>query len=103
MTCRYLQYPTSLETPDDPFVLMSNRDAEYFVAQSGLQSTGASAPNHHALFSVEQTDYQLGGQDELRVPMTWQSDEGITVIKTFVFQRDRYLISVEYEIQNSHR
>ena len=80
---------------------MSNRDAEYFVAQSGLQSTGASAPNHHALFSVEQTDYQLGGQDELRVPMTWQSDEGITVIKTFVFQRDRYLISVEYEIQNN--
>jgi len=40
---RLLQYPTSLETPDDPFVLMNNTEEEYFVAQSGLQSSGGSA------------------------------------------------------------
>jgi len=33
--------------------------------------------------------------------MVWQSDNGILVIKTYIFQRDRYLINVEYDIQNS--
>ena len=98
---KLLQYPTSLETPDDPFVLMSNSNAEYFVAQSGLQSVGGDAPNHHAIYQIEKTQYNLGDQDELRVPMVWQAENGVTVIKTFVFQRDRYLISVEYDIQNN--
>lgn len=98
---RLLQYPTSLETPDDPFVLMNNTDQDYFVAQSGLQSTSGEAPNHHAIFSVEQSEYTLGeGQSELRVPLTWQSEEGVTVTKTYIFKRDRYLIDLEYEIQN---
>ncbi len=98
---KLLQYPTALETPDDPFVLMSNSNAEYFVAQSGLQSASGEAPNHHAIYQVEKTEYNLGDQDEVRVPMVWQAENGITVIKTFVFQRDRYLINVEYDIQNN--
>ena len=98
---RLLQYPTSLETPDDPFVLMNNTEEEYFVAQSGLQSSGGSAPDHHAVFSVEQTEYNLGDQAELRVPLVWESEDGITVTKTYIFKRDRYLIDLEYDIQNN--
>ena len=98
---RLLQYPTSLETPDDPFVLMNNTDQEYFVAQSGLQSANGDAPDHHAIFNVEQTEYTLAdGQGELRVPLTWQSEAGVTVTKTYIFKRDRYLIDLEYDIQN---
>ncbi len=98
---RLLQYPTSLETPDDPFVLMNDTEAEYFVAQSGLQVQGGEAPDHHAIFNVEQTEYMLAeGQSELRVPLTWQSSNGVTVTKTYIFMRDRYLIDLEYEIQN---
>lgn len=97
-----LQYPTSLETPDDPFVLMSNKSAEYFVAQSGLQSSNSDAPSHHSEFSFEQTQYRLGSDDEeLRVPLVWKSDSGITVTKTYIFRRDRYLIDLEYDIQNA--
>ena len=98
---RLLQYPTSLETPDDPFVLMNNTEAEYFVAQSGLQSSGGSAPDHHAMFSVGQSEYNLGDQAELRVPLVWESEDGITVTKTYIFKRDRYLIDLEYDIQNN--
>jgi YidC/Oxa1 family membrane protein insertase len=97
-----LQYPTSLETPDDPFVLMSNTSAEYFVAQSGLQSGNAEAPSHHSDFIAAQTAYKLeDGQQALQVPLVWQSDEGITVTKTYTFKRDSYLIDVEYDIQNA--
>ena len=98
---RLLQYPTSLETPDDPFVLMNNTAEEYFVAQSGLQSNNGDAPNHHALFTAEQTEYVLAeGQSEIKVPLTWQSDNGVVVTKTYTFMRDRYLIDLEYDIQN---
>jgi len=98
---KLLQYPTSLETPDDPFVLMSNSEAQYFVAQSGLQSTSGDAPNHHAIFNVEKTNYTLDeGQQELTVPLTWQSEEGVTVTKTYTFMRDRYLIDLQYTIEN---
>ena len=98
---KLLQYPTSLETPDDPFVLMSNSEAQYFVAQSGLQSTSGDAPNHHAIFNVEKTNYTLDeGQQELKVPLTWQSEEGVTVTKTYTFMRDRYLIDLQYTIEN---
>ena len=97
---RLLQYPTSLETPDDPFVLMNNTEAEYFVAQSGLQSSGGVAPDHHAQFSVAQTEYNLGDQAEMRVPLVWESEDGITVTKTYIFKRDRYLIDLEYDIRN---
>ena len=100
-TVKLLQYPTSLETPDDPFVLMNNSEADYFVAQSGLQSAAGSAPDHHAVFKVEKNEYNLGDQAELRVPMVWQSEDNVTVIKTFVFRKDRYLIDVEYDIQNN--
>ena len=97
-----LQYPTSLETPDDPFVLMSNANTEYFVAQSGLQSTGTDAPSHHSEFTVAQSEYTLeAGQSELRVPMVWTSESGLKVTKTYVFQRDRYLIGLEYDIENT--
>ena len=99
---RLLQYPTSLETPDDPFVLMSNTADEYFVAQSGLQTTEGDAPNHHALFTAEQTEYVLAeGQSEIKVPLKWKSDAGVEVTKTYTFKRDRYLIDLDYQIQNN--
>ena len=67
---KLVQYPTSIETPDDPFELMSNEESNFFVAQSGLQSTTADVPTHHSLFSAEKTEYLLtDGSDEIRVPL----------------------------------
>ncbi len=96
-----LLYPTSLETPDDPFVLLSNREDRYFVAQSGLQSTDGDAPSHHAEFVSPQSEYVLAeGENEMRVPLMWTSESGITVTKTYIFKRDRYFIEIEYDIRN---
>jgi len=100
-TVKLLQYPTALETPDDPFVLMSNAPNEYFVAQSGLQNTAGEAPTHHAMFDVERSTYTLAeGQNEIVVPLTWKSEDGITVTKSYTFKRDSYLIDLDYTIQN---
>ncbi len=99
---KLVQYPTSIETPDDPFVLMSNEESNFFVAQSGLQSTTADVPTHHSVFTAEQTEYTLAdGSDEIRVPLKWVSDTGVEVIKTYIFKRDRYFIEVDYAISNN--
>ncbi len=95
-------YPTSIDTPDDPFVLMSNQPDLYFIAQSGLQSRGPESPNHHAIFSADQYEYVLqDGQQELRVPLRWQGSDGTSVTKTYVFTRDSYQIQIEYEVTNN--
>ena len=95
-------YPTSIDTPDDPFVLMSDQPDLYFIAQSGLQSRGPESPNHHAMFTVDKTEYVLQeGEQELRVPLRWQGTDGTTVVKTYVFKRDSYEIRIEYEVTNN--
>ncbi len=38
--------------------------------------------------------------DSLSVPMRWESDNGLTVIKTYTFTRDSYLVDVNYQIEN---
>lgn len=94
-------YPVSVDQPDVPFVLMSDQPAHFFVAQSGLQSSAGNAPTHQAMFTAESESYVLNdGQTELRVPLTWQGEDGVTVTKTIVFKRDSYIINVEQQLEN---
>ena len=95
-------YPVSVDQPDNPFVLMSEQPARFFVAQSGLQSSAGNAPTHQAMFSAEAESYVLAdGQNEIRVPLTWQGEDGVKVTKTLVFNRDSYIVNVEHVLENS--
>jgi YidC/Oxa1 family membrane protein insertase len=85
--------PVRLENEDDPLTL--------YDLQSGLTGPGgAPYPTHLANYASEQADYNLGGRNELRVPLTWTNAAGVTVTKTFVFHRGQYRIDVQYEIHN---
>lgn len=96
-----LKYPVASDKPDEPFRLMKESFPNLFVAQSGLLSEN-NAPDHYAIFKSEKTDYQLQpGQDELRVPLVWQDDNGIKVTKTLVFHRGSHVIDIEHKIENS--
>ena len=95
------QYPVSIEEPDVPFVLLSDASDKFFIAQSGLLSAKSAAPDHHAFYQAEQTEYTLAeGQSELRVPLRWQQD-GISVTKTYVFKMGSHVIDIEYAIENN--
>ncbi len=100
-TVKLKKYPVSIDKQDTPFVLMSDDPNEYFVSQTGLQSSDGLAPTHQTEFSFESDSYALqDGQSEVRVPLFWKSPNGITVTKTLVFKRDTYRILVEYQIDN---
>lgn len=98
---KLLEYPINLDRPDKPVVLLNDTPPEVFVAQSGLLSS-QPAPDHHARFTPEQTRYELRpGTNELLVRMHWTSPEGITVTKTYTFQRGSYLVKLKQEVTNA--
>jgi YidC/Oxa1 family membrane protein insertase len=82
-----------LENTDNPTTL--------YVLQSGLVGPGSSPyPTHLATWSTPETTYDIDGSQELRVPLTWTNDQGVTVTKTYVFHRGLYSIGLDYTVQN---
>lgn len=71
------------------------------LAQSGL--IGTNGPDQtvkgRPIYSTTQLTYETNGNDELRVPLTWQKD-GISVTKVFTFKPDEYDIDVSYQVAN---
>ena len=93
-------YPVAVDKPEQPFRLMNDTTAHIFVAQSGLLSSG-SAPDHHAHYTTEQTEYRLAeGANELRVPLRWTNERGVTVTKLYTFRRGDYVIDVTQALDN---
>jgi YidC/Oxa1 family membrane protein insertase len=96
-----MTYPVEKDKPDGPVRLLNDEPQQLFISQSGFIGEGDLAPNHHSVWKAGQAEYTLGaGQDELRVPLTWTNDKGVTVTKTFVFKRGSYLIEMEQQVGN---
>ncbi|MGM0516563.1 MAG: membrane protein insertase YidC [Pseudomonadota bacterium] len=97
-----LEYPVDLEQPDNPVRLFEDQRGFTYIAQSGLIGRGdAPAPDHHARFLVEQSDYRLkDGQSVLEVPLVWEKD-GIRVTKTYLFKRGSYAVDVRHRVENT--
>jgi YidC/Oxa1 family membrane protein insertase len=82
-----------LENTDDP--------ASTYVLESGLIGPEkTSYPTHLARWQTDKTAYDIDAHQELRVPLTWTNDQGVTVTKTYVFHRGLYSIDLEYQVQN---
>src|SRR5690606_3470320 len=57
------------------------------------------APDHTALYQIEQDRYVLSG-DRIEVPLTWTDASGITVRKTITLYRGAYTIDVRHQLRN---
>jgi YidC/Oxa1 family membrane protein insertase len=100
-------YPLHKKDPDVKVRLFDNtNEATRYLHQGGL-ATGAAAlgkpePNHLAVFTAQASSYTLAdGENELRVPLTWTDGAGLTVMRTYVFKRGQYAVTVESEVQNA--
>lgn len=95
-----LQYPVSKSEPDRPFRLLTD-EADVFIAQGGFLGDAQDAPTHHSVWQPGAAEYRLqAGQDTLRVPLTWTNGRGVTVTKTYVFQRGSYAVQLEHRVEN---
>ena len=94
------QFPISLEQPDEWLELVHSDSDSLHILQSGLRNKQSTAPTHHSLYRVDQTEYQLeAGQDELIVPLYWDQD-GIEVVKSYHFRPGDYLVDVKHRVKN---
>lgn len=95
------KYPTSLDTPEDPFVLLKNDNSGLYVSRSGL--IGENGPDNNAegrpLYQSSQSSYSLES-GELSVDLIYTDPTGVMITKRFIFSADDYLINVEYIVDN---
>lgn len=95
---KLLKYPVSLQKVDQPIVMFDDQPEKLHILQGGLLSKNKS-PTHESNYSAEQKNYTLE-DDSLSVPLWWESDNGLQVKKTYRFNRDSYLINIQYQIKN---
>lgn len=99
---RLPRFPATLETPDDPFVLMSDDNNLVYVAQSGLIGADGIDSNQRARYSTAQQRYTLSeNSDPLNVDLLYTTDSGVEITKRFTFWPDDYLINISYIINNN--
>jgi YidC/Oxa1 family membrane protein insertase len=84
-----------------PFTILQNGNQKY-VAQSGL--TGANGVDRvikgRPIYSSVQSNYELVGES-LTVDLTFQDNNGLSVIKRFSFHVDSYSVDIKYLINNN--
>ena len=96
------QEPVSLEQKDQGFPLLQNNASEKFVTQDGLASNNPErTANHQTLYQSSGNNYQLGDRDQVVVPLTWASDDGLQITKTLTFKRDSYVVDIDYTVENN--
>ncbi len=85
---------------EESYSLLRPSGEELFVAQSGL--IGANGPDSKGrpIYSAPLNEYVLEG-DTLVVPLTLQTDEGLTVTKQFAFTKGSHSIDLTYSISNN--
>ena len=103
-----LDYPVRVKPPDKPVRLMDDTMPNIFVAQSGfagkrtkLANVVTASPNHYTNYKVTKDSYTLAeGANSLSVDLHWTSPDGVNFTKRYVFTRNKYVIDVQYVIDN---
>lgn len=95
-----LDYPVSKDKEDEKTILLKNESNEFYLIQGGLLSKSDLA-NHKTVFNSENNHYDLGDKDSISVPLYWQSENGLNVVKTFTFYKGQYIADVSYDIENA--
>jgi len=95
------RFPSSLDNPNDPFVLMSSGGRGVYQAQSGLigrdgpDASSSGRPQYRSASS----EYSLS-EGELNVDLVYTAANNVEITKRFVFSADDYLVRVVYLIAN---
>ena len=100
-TATLSKYPVAKDLPDVLVTLLDTSGKTYGLIESGVRAAGGAAEaTHLATFTAAQSAYDLGGNDELVVPLSWQDASGITVEKRYTFRRGSYAIQLEQVVSN---
>ena len=96
-----LKYPVAKDLPDTLVELLSTDELRFGSMQSGLiADAGEGEPYFNAALTAQASAYELNGDDEIVVPLTWDNGNGIRVEKRLRFTRGSYRIDIEHRVIN---
>jgi len=96
------KYPQTMQTPLEGYRLLDYTKERYYVAQSGLiHPKGPDNAHQQAIYNSTQSVYNLeSNQKILTVDLSWKNEDGVDIVKSFVFHPNSYLIDVRYTVKN---
>ena len=97
-----LNYPVAKDNPDNLVVLLSPEPFDLGLIRTGLNDAGdGPKADHNAVYTAERVRYELGGADELVIPLTWTNGEGIIVEKRIRLTRGSYRVDISHQVINN--
>lgn len=101
ISTKLIKYPLELEGAE-PITILSSDNGFTYIAQSGL--IGQAGPDSNAegrpLYASQFQEYVLEGE-QLVVPLTFVSVDGIQYTKSFIFTRGKHSVEVKYNVVNT--
>lgn len=88
------------EDSDESYNLLKPSGDKLFIAQSGLIGRDGTDSKARPTFEVAKDSYTLEG-DNLTVPLTLLTADGLQVTKNFIFTRNSHKIDVNYVVKNN--
>jgi YidC/Oxa1 family membrane protein insertase len=96
------KFPTRLDTPDQPFLLLESSALRTYVAQSGLIGPdGIDASGKRAQYISLGTTTNGDGSETLTLAWAGNRNDGLQVFKRFTASNNRYFVDVDYTITNA--
>jgi YidC/Oxa1 family membrane protein insertase len=96
------KFPTRLDTPDQPFLLLESSALRTYVAQSGLIGPdGIDASGQRAQYISLGTTTNDDRSQTLTLAWAGNRDDGLEVFKRFTASDNHYFVDVDYTITNS--
>lgn len=98
-----LKYPSLATAGSAPVRLLADDAAHFFVARSGWASTGGVAPGQQGGFVPEggARAFTLGDAKSVLVPFVWTGANGVSIRRTYTFERGSYVVQVHDEVRNT--
>ncbi len=97
-----LNYPVAKDQPNTLVDLLSTKPGELGLIQSGVRAMdGAAEATHLSEFESPLDEYDLGGADDMVVPLAWTDDSGVVIEKRYRFRKGSYVIELEQEVLNA--
>ena len=94
-------YPVAKDRPDDLVHLLSKDESRFGYIHAGLiGEERESGAYFNATLQSARKAFEMNGNDELIVPLTWDSGDGIRIEKRLRFSRGSYRIDVEHRVVN---
>ena len=95
-------YPVAKDRPDELVRLLDTSGRGFGLVESGVRAAGGAAEaTHLETFVAARGSYDLAGEDELVVPLTWTDASGLTVEKRYTFTRGSYTVQLEQIVTNN--